>query len=188
MKALELDYQITDEWDEVLWSSVEPIYEQAFPIGGRKSRDIVRRMFSRKMCQLHTISRGSEFIGMALSGIDKQAGALLIDYLAIRSEVRGEGNGRCFLDRIKEWARTHAECKGIIVEVEAEPTEENQRRVQFWEANGFHLTDYVHQYIWVPEPYRAMYLNFNERDRLPEDGEQLFRSITRFHEKAYRRN
>ncbi|MFD0696664.1 GNAT family N-acetyltransferase [Paenibacillus sp. GCM10027628] len=181
-----LKYHITDEWNEARWTAVERIYEQAFPLDGKKSRDIVRRMFEKRMCQLHTIALGSEIIGMALTGIDQQAGALLIDYIAVRKDARGSGYGRLLLDRIKQWAHTVAGCKGIIVEVESDPTEENSKRIRFWETNGFHLTAYVHQYIWVPEPYRAMYLNFEEANRLPEDGKMLFRSITRFHEKAYR--
>ncbi|UVI29278.1 GNAT family N-acetyltransferase [Paenibacillus spongiae] len=182
-----LEYRITDEWDQARWNGAERIYEQAFPLDGKKSRDIIRRMFEKGMCQLHTIVQGSETIGMALTGVDHQASALLIDYLAVRQDVRGSGYGRLLLDRIKQWARTIAGCKGIIVEVESEPTEENSRRIHFWETNGFQLTAYVHQYIWVPEPYQAMYVNFDETNRLPEDGKILFRSITRFHEKAYRR-
>lgn len=184
MEALE--YRITDEWDEELWDEAEPIYEQAFP-SGRKSRGIIRHMFEIKMCQLHTISQDSETVGMALTGIDEQAGAVLIDYVAVSAEARGSGLGGLLLDRIKEWSRTVQGCKGIIVEVESEPTEENRVRKHFWEKNGFVLTDYVHQYIWVPEPYQAMYYNFNESHPLPVDGRALFRSITRFHENAYRR-
>lgn len=183
-----IEYRITDEWEEARWAAVESIYEQAFPLDGKKSRDIIRRMFEKRMCQLHTISQGSEFVGMALTGIDLQAEALIIDYIAIRKDVRGIGHGRHLLNLIKQWTQTVAGCKGIIVEVESEPTEENRQRIHFWETNGFHLTPYVHQYIWVPEPYQAMYLNFDENNRLPEDGKLLFRSITRFHEKAYRRS
>ncbi|MCR2807826.1 GNAT family N-acetyltransferase [Paenibacillus soyae] len=184
----DLEYRVTGEWDDVLWGKVEPIYEQAFPLDGKKSRDIIRRMFGKRMCELHTIGHGPEIVGMALTGIDKQAGALIIDYIAIRQDVRGSRHGRILLDYIKEWARAVAECKGIIVEVESDPTDENVRRIHFWQRNGFQLTSYVHQYIWVPEPYRAMYLNFDESDPLPDDGKLLFRSITKFHEKAYRRS
>lgn len=186
MEALE--YRITDEWNEAQWSAAEQIYEQAFPLEGKKSRDIVHRMFEKRMCQLHTIAQGSEIFGMALTGIDQKAGALLIDYIAVRKELRGKGYGRLLLDRIKNWARTVANCKGIIVEVESDPTEENSRRIHFWETNGFHLTAYVHQYIWVTEPYQAMYFNLEESNRLPDDGKLLFRSIIQFHEKAYRRS
>jgi hypothetical protein len=45
----------------------------------------------------------------------------------------------------------------------------------------------VHNYIWVPEPYLAMALPLYETDSIPEDGKTLFRYITKFHEKAYRR-
>ncbi|MEB3103942.1 GNAT family N-acetyltransferase [Ferviditalea candida] len=181
-----LEYHITDVWDLARWAAVEQIYEQAFP-HGRKSGDIIRRMFERRLCQLHTIADGSEIVGMALTGIDHEANALIIDYLAVGKDVRGNGYGRLLLNRIKQWARTAAGCKGIIIEVESEPTKENIQRIHFWESNGFHLTAYVHQYIWVPEPYKAMYLNFDDGNRLPEDGGMLFRSITRFHEKSFRR-
>ncbi|RIX50256.1 GNAT family N-acetyltransferase [Paenibacillus nanensis] len=185
---LALDYWITEEWNESQWLAAERIYEQAFPHGGRKNRDIIRRMFEKRMCQLHTIAHESEIVGMALTGIDKQVGALLIDYIAIREDVRGSGYGRLLLNRIKEWAQSAASCRGIIVEVEAERTEENSRRIHFWESCGFHLTDYLHHYIWVPEPYRAMVMSFEESNRLPHDGKLLFRSITKFHERAYRRS
>ncbi|TBL80311.1 GNAT family N-acetyltransferase [Paenibacillus thalictri] len=181
-----LEYRITDKWDDELWAAAERIYEEAFPLDGKKSRDIIRRMFERNMCELHTMTQGPEVVGMALTGSDRQAGALLIDYLAVRQHLRGNGYGRLLLDRIKQWAHSVTGCKGIIVEVEADPTEENEQRIRFWETCGFRITGYVHQYIWVPEPYRAMYLNFDETDPLPEDGETLFGSITRFHEKAYR--
>lgn len=181
-----LDYRITEEWNESWWNEAERIYEQAFPLDGKKSREIIRRMFDKRMCQLHAIAQDSQMLGMALTGIDQQAGAVIIDYLAIHKDYRGKGYGRLMLDHIKSWARTITNCKGIIVEVEAEQTEENRLRVLFWERNGFLLTEYVHAYIWVPEPYQAMYFNLGENDSLPDDGKQLFRSITKFHEKAYR--
>lgn len=182
------EYGITDEWDDARWNAAERIYEQAFPYNGKKSRDIIHRMFLKRMCQLHTIALGPDIVGMALTGIDRQAGAVLIDYIAVRQDVRGSGHGRLLLNHIKQWAHTVPGCKGIIVEVESEPTEANRRRIRFWQSNGFHLTAYVHTYIWVPELYQAMYLNFDEKDRLPDDGKVLFRSIIKFHEKAYRRS
>jgi len=182
-----LSYYVTTEWDEARWNAVEPIYEQAFPTGGRKSREIVRRMFVRQLCQLHTMNEGTSAVGMALTGINAHAGAVLIDYIAVRQDLRGRGYGRMLLDHIKEWANGIEGCKGIVVEVESEHSEVNLRRIHFWQRNGFRLTAYVHQYIWVPEPYQAMYYNFSDANGLPEDGKALFRIITGFHEKAYRR-
>jgi GNAT superfamily N-acetyltransferase len=182
-----LEYHVTDEWDEVSWASVERIYEQAFPAHGRKSLDIIRRMFDRKLCQLHTICIGGQAVGMALTGIHQHAAVVLIDYLAVKQDARGRGYGRLLLDCIKQWAHATEGCRGIIVEVEAEPTKENRSRIQFWQRNGFLLTSYIHHYIWVPEPYQAMAYSFNESEPLTQDGKALFRIITRFHEKAYRK-
>lgn len=180
-------YQVTDEWDEERWQAAERIYEEAFPLHGRKPRTIIQGMFEKRMCQLHTLSQGAEMIGMALSGIDVQAKVLIIDYVAVRANVRGTGWGRLLLDQIKQWAFYQQGCRGLIVEVESDSTPENEQRIRFWQSNGFELTDYVHQYIWVPEPYRALAFSFDSSDKLPDDGKQLFKSITRFHEKAYRR-
>ncbi|PWW04794.1 acetyltransferase (GNAT) family protein [Paenibacillus cellulosilyticus] len=180
-------YHVTEQWEEERWNAVEPIYEEAFPLDGKKSRAIIQGMFAKKMCQLHTLALGEQMVAMALTGVDAQANAVIVDYLAVRANVRGSGFGRLLLDQIKQWAREKMSCRGLIVEVESDLTEDNEQRIRFWQSNGFELTDYVHQYIWVPEPYRAMALSFDSSDKLPDDGKQLFKSITRFHERAYRR-
>jgi GNAT superfamily N-acetyltransferase len=182
-----LEYHTTAEWDEVLWSQAENIYDQAFPHEGRKSRTVVRKMFQKQMCQLHTVTDETGIIGMALTGFNEEAAVLIIDYIAIREDLRSKGYGALLLNYIRNWSEMDFGCIGIIVEVEADLTPENSRRIRFWKANGFQLTSHVHQYIWVPEPYHAMYLAFNPLIRLPDDGEKLFRYITQFHEKAYRR-
>jgi GNAT superfamily N-acetyltransferase len=179
-----MDFYTTAEWDEDIWDKAEQIYEQAFPKDGRKSRDIIRRMFEKNMCHLHIANHCTEVIAMALTALDKQTCVLIIDYIAIREDHRSKGYGKLFLNYIKKWTETTC-CIGIIVEVEAEPSLENIRRIRFWEECGFRITEYIHHYIWVPEPYRAMYLNINQVNRLPEDGEKLFRYINEFHKKAY---
>jgi GNAT superfamily N-acetyltransferase len=182
-----MEHRITEVWNDELWKQVEPIYHQAFPKEGKKTRAIIRGMFDKTMCQLHTGTDENKVISMALTGINKKAHVLIIDYLALSEEHRRKGYGRLFMEKICEWARKEG-CKGIVVEVESEPTEENNGRIRFWRQCGFHLTDYVHPYIWVPEPYRAMYLNFYADDPLPGDGETLFRYITKFHKQAYSRS
>lgn len=182
----EWSYHVTDKWDEERWNAAELIYEEAFPLDGKKSRAIIQRMFAKRMCQLHMLEQNGEMAGMALTGIDDKAQAIIVDYLAVRANLRGTGLGRLLLDRIKQWAREQHNCRGLIVEVESESTADNEQRIRFWQSNDFELTDYVHHYIWVPEPYRAMAFSFDPSDKLPDDGKQLFKSITRFHEKAYR--
>lgn len=173
------------EWKEALWRKAEPIYVQSFPEHGRKPEAVVRRMFERRMCRLFTLEEDHGTVAMALAGRDEPTGMLVIDYLAVSREARGRGAGLRFMERLKAWAEAEG-CRGILVEVEAEPTEENLGRIRFWERCGLHLTDYVHTYIWVPEPYRAMYLYFSPEGPEETDGQVLFEAITRFHERAYR--
>ncbi|WP_438445293.1 GNAT family N-acetyltransferase [Gorillibacterium sp. sgz5001074] len=182
-----MQFHTASEWEEERWRQAEPVYKEAFPEHGRKPEAIVRRMFRRRMCLLHTMEWNGRTVGMALSGPDPVTRMLVVDYLAVAGEARGQGLGRALLEYIRGWAEHTADCTGIVVEVEAEPTEENRDRIRFWESCGFTLTDYVHHYIWVPEPYRAMYLHFNGAGERITDGESLFRVITRFHEKAYRK-
>jgi GNAT superfamily N-acetyltransferase len=181
-----MEYQTIAEWNEKIWTKAERIYYEAFPKEGRKSRAIIQRMFEKQMCRLHIATENSELIAMALTGVNNHV--LIVDYIAIKDVLRGKGYGRIFMNYIKNWAETIACCIGIIVEVEAETTLENSRRIRFWKECGFQLTEYVHHYIWVPEPYRAMYFNFNLKSPLPEDGEELYRYITQFHVKAYRKS
>lgn len=178
----------TTEWDEQLWREAESIYNRAFPEQGRKTTAIIRSMFERGLCALHTLREDGSMIAMALTGICQKENALLIDYIAVKEGVRGKGCGKLLLEKVSHWAKSSAHCRGIIVEVEAAPSPANSRRIRFWEQCGFRLTDYVHRYIWVPEHYRAMYVNFYPDNPLPDDGQALFRCITRFHQKAYRKS
>lgn len=180
-----LEYLTTDIWQEELWREAEPIYHQAFPEKGRKSFAIIRSMFERGLCQLHLAREGDVTVAMAITGIDSHASALILDYIAVSKHERGRGLGKLFIDYIRSWAES-AGCRGIVIEVEAEATEENLRRIRFWEGCGFVLTEGIHQYIWVPEPYRAMVLHLTRKNRLSEDGETLFSYITNFHKRAYR--
>ncbi|WP_158289660.1 GNAT family N-acetyltransferase [Paenibacillus flagellatus] len=176
----------TEQWDEALWRQAYRIYDESFPKEGRKPESIIRRMFDKRMCELHVAFDGETAAAMALTGTMPRDRVLLIDYLAVAAAKRGRGVGRELLDYMCEWARTAKKLDGIVIEIEADPTETNRRRSRFWERYGFTPADYVHRYIWVPEPYRALSLPLRPDAALPSDGESLFRIITRFHEKAYR--
>jgi len=183
-----MDYEATVEWDEALWRRAEPVYREAFPEHGRKTFAVVRRMFERKLSALHALSDRGEVVAMALTAFDDASRTLIVDYIAVSEARRGQGLGRELLARIREWALSvRPDCRGMIIEVEAEGTPDNAARIRFWERLGFRLTDYVKSYVWVPETYRAMALSFDESAPPVEDGERLFKAITRYHEKAYRR-
>ncbi|QAY65855.1 GNAT family N-acetyltransferase [Paenibacillus protaetiae] len=180
---------LTDQWDETLWAKAKPVYEAAFPEHGRKKDAIVKRMFERKLCELHVWldDIGSEAAAMALTAADPNAGVLVIDYFAVRRENRGQGIGMACMADMRRWAEHVKKCRGIVIEAEADDSADNANRMRFWVKAGFKPTDYVHAYIWVPETYRALALSLDASNPLPEDGEQLFKPILRYHEKAYRR-
>jgi len=185
---LRMEHITTDSWDEALWAEADVIYREAFPEHGRKSEAIVRRMFERGLCTLHVWRIQSEAAAMALTAFDDRSAVLIVDYIAVRRSRQGRGIGRSCVLQLRDWAvGAKPECRGIVIEVEAEETDENAKRIRFWQSAGFKLTEYVHVYIWVPETYRAMSLGFDAAIPLADDGRELFKAITRYHERAYRK-
>jgi GNAT superfamily N-acetyltransferase len=186
---LMMKYETIDYWDESIWVQAKRLYNEAFPEHGRKTEKIIRSMLDKKLAKLHTATDDSGTVAaMALTGKLEGISALLIDYVAVRQELRSQGLGELFLDYLKDWAVSVENCVGIVIEIESDINLTNSRRLHFWEKSGFQITDYVHTYIWVPEPYRALYLQLDPHLPLPQDGETLFRHINRFHTKAYTGN
>ena len=140
----------TASWDGRLWQLAEPIYDRAFPREGRKSYSIIRGMLERGIGQLHLGMEDGQAQAMALTGRAKRCNAILLDYLAVREELQGRGVGQAFFRAVRQWAEQDAKANGIIIEVESAPTPDNAARIRFWQSCGFCLTEYVHQYRWVP--------------------------------------
>jgi GNAT superfamily N-acetyltransferase len=180
-----VEFQTFSEWNEDVWRQAEPLYHQAFPEHGRKKAGVIRSMFNKKMCFLHLLRQNSDVLGMALTGHLQPVDALLIDYIAVREDLRHQGIGRTLLDCLKHWAADERKLDGIIIEIESEATPANADRYRFWTSCGFTITDYIQHYIWVPETYQAMYLSLRPGAHIPQDGRRLFRYITDFHKRAY---
>jgi ribosomal protein S18 acetylase RimI-like enzyme len=180
VKFITLDY-----WDEKLWEKANIVYQEAFGKSGAKSENIIRNMFAKGICILHVLLVDENAVGMAITGKLKNTHTLLIDYLAVRIDSRRHGIGKELLDYIKEWARLEQQIESVIIEVESEPTPENLARINFWEKNEFQLTDYIHHYIWVPEPYKAMYCKLEDHTKTPKNGEALFQQIIQFHKESF---
>lgn len=179
-----MDLLTTEQWDEVLWDSVKDIYNEAF--GEGKPERIIRNMFEKHLCSLHVAMLGDAAVAVALTGSIKGSRILLIDYLAVRIDFRGLGTGKDFVKKIKEWAVLEAEYDYILLEAECEKTPENLSRIFFWEKCGFKLNDdYIHHYIWVPEPYMAMTLRLHNDSKIPDSGKTLFKYIEKFHKKCF---
>lgn len=180
-----MEIKTIDYWDEQLWKQVSPIYNQAFAEKGAKPEKIIRNMFRKKICYLHMMVEDGDVTAMALTGKLRVIQALLIDYLAVREELRGRGAGLKLMNYIKKWSQTEGGFSSHIIEVESEETLENLSRINFWKKCGFQLTDYIHHYIWVPEPYQAMYNILIPTATIPKEGEELFKHISQFHKASY---
>ncbi|MCZ8519927.1 MULTISPECIES: GNAT family N-acetyltransferase [Paenibacillus] len=181
-----MEFITRGQWDQKLWDQMEPVYHEGFPPHGRKPVRVIRSAVEKGGGFLHAGREREAVAAMALTGKLAEIRALLIDYIAVGEAVRSGGMGHRFLNEIKAWAQDQG-LEGIVIEIECEETPVNRRRSSFWEKNGFQrVGDYVHQYIWVPEPYQAMVYAFDSSaELLRRDGETLFRLMGGFHAKAY---
>ncbi|CQR55803.1 GNAT family N-acetyltransferase [Paenibacillus riograndensis] len=184
-----LEFKTYDKWDDALWAAMEPLYREAFPHGA-KPVGILHAMLDKQIAWLHTGYQDGKLAAMAVTGLSGPAGErmLIIDYMAVDAGLRGQGLGRQFLELIRDWAVQKYDIQAVLIEVEAGHTEEDAARVHFWEHCGCIATEYVHQYIWIPEPYRAMVMPLTRDFAITDDGQALFRRITDFHRKSFRKS
>jgi GNAT superfamily N-acetyltransferase len=180
-------FRTFEQLDVPEWKQALALYHEAFPKAGRKPDAILEGMFGKGQSYLHTEEENGEVTAMAVTGIAPRSNLLIIDYLAVKAGLQGQGIGSRFVREVADWARTEKRLDGILIEAEAHPGPEHARRIRFWKSCGFHLTPYVHRYIWVPETYRAMYLPFDTSFQVKDNGESLFRHIEAFHKKAFTR-
>lgn len=180
-----MEFQTINQWDEKLWKQVSPIYHQAFDGKGAKPEKIIRNMFQKQLCFLHIGVEEGQIVAMALTGKLEGTQALLIDYLAVHHKWQHRGIGMKMMKYIQKWSMTEGNMNSLLIEVESEETPETLSRNRFWKKCGFTLTDYIHDYKWVPESYRAMFLNMVPDTHLPEKGEELFKLIEKFHKASY---
>ena len=184
-----LTYRTFDYWDEEIWNRARPIYEEAFGKHGAKSTAVICNMFRKQMIFLHIVMDETEnnpkVVGMAITGKLKVLNSLLIDYLAIKKSFRDQGIGALFVQYIKDLALSKFDCDSMILEIEATEDPVYQKRIQFWEKCGFHLTVYIHDYKVVPEPYQAMYQKLTPQSNITMEGKELFKHLGHFHRKCF---
>ncbi|MBV7506585.1 GNAT family N-acetyltransferase [Bacillus sp. sid0103] len=181
-----MEFKTLNQWDARLWNEqVGPIYHKAFDGKGAKPEKIIRNMFRKQLCYLHIGIVESHVVAMGLTGKLEGTDALIIDYLTVASKWQHRGIGLKMMNYISDWALTKLRVKSLVIEVESADTPETLARNQFWEKCGFTMTDYIHDYIWVPESYRAMYVTLVPDTNLPKHGEELFKYIERFHKASY---
>jgi GNAT superfamily N-acetyltransferase len=182
-----MEFITRNQWDEELWSQVRSIYNVAFGEHATKPEKIIRNMFAREICSLHVLMENENVLSMALTGSIPGSSVLLLDYLAVRKDLRGHGIGKDFFDYIKDWAGSQAKYKRILVEVECDETPQNHARIHFWEKCGFHLLDdYKHCYKWGPQHYMAMVLHLKGNPPTPLKGEDCLNYMSSFHKESYK--
>lgn len=181
-----MNFKTYDQWNEAIWADAGSIYKQGFKDKGAKPENIIRNMFQKGICYFHVGYLEDQIVAMALTGKLDEMDALLIDYLAVHSDFQNQGLGKKMVNYIHEWSQAIEHLNALIIEVEAEKTPENLKRIHFWQQCGFTLTDYIHHYIWVPEPYQAMYVQTTSKHK-DFTGEDLFKHIGKFHKASFQK-
>lgn len=181
-----MDFITVDHWDEDIWQQWKEIYHEAFGRKNAKPEKVIRNMFRMNMCYFHLAEDEGRIQAIALSGKLEETTSLVIDYLAVSKNARKQGIGTQMVNYLKRWAKDNHHFDSIIIEVEAEETEENTERVEFWKQCGFEATSYIHHYKVVPEPYRAMYHKLVPVAFIPEKAETIFQYLSQFHQKCFR--
>lgn len=185
-----MEFKTISVWNEEIWEKASAVYEEAFGRHGAKSKAVIRNMFAKQMCSLHVVidetGKDSEVIGIALTAKLSAINTVLIDYLAIKKTYRNKGIGELFVHYLKEWTITEMECDSMLLEIEATDNPVHQQRIKFWEKCGFQLTDYIHDYKVVPEPYQAMYQKLTPDAKISTEVKELFKHLANFHQKCFK--
>ena len=117
------------------WLALYQLYRAAFPPSERKPFSIIARRHLAGRNDLWCLKRKGKFLGLAamVNGKDR----VLLDYLAVKPRLRGQGIGTEALEKLKE---VYPE-QGFFVEIESpfEPGEDQpqrQKRKRFYLHSG----------------------------------------------------
>lgn len=118
------------------WLRVRGLYGRAFPDSERKPFKLIMRMWRRGRTDVWCFRNNGRFAGFAATINDEDA--VLIDYLAVETAVRGRGLGSRMLEELQ---RQYAG-RGLFVEIEsayeqADDADGRLRRKRFYMRNGF---------------------------------------------------
>ena len=117
------------------WARIYRLYQAAFPSCEKKPFSMIRTMCKKGKSDVWYCVDGGKFAGLVITinGPDK----ILLDYLAVAKNRRGQGIGSEMLKKMRE----QYSGKGVFLEIEivdetAENYEERRRRKQFYLSNG----------------------------------------------------
>lgn len=122
------------------WLKLRLLYRKAFPRCERKPFSVIRRLKREGRSEILYFYGEGGFLGLAITV--SGGGKVLLDYLAVKGERRGEGIGSEMLRFLQE----RFSDKGMFLEIEipyddAENAEERRRRKNFYLRSGMSQTD-----------------------------------------------
>jgi len=117
------------------WARIYRLYQAAFPSCEKKPFSMIRTMCKKGKSDVWYCTDDGKFAGLVITinGPDK----ILLDYLAVAKNRRGQGIGSKMLKKMRE----QYSGKGVFLEIEivdetAENYEERKRRKQFYLSNN----------------------------------------------------
>ena len=128
--------------DKLYAKQLKKLYKNAFPRAERKPLSLIKnRCKEGKMEVFAVISDACEFAGVVITALGESA--VLIDYLAISTEVRSCGYGSQTLEILKKIY----DGKKLIIEIEdpdvpSKNREQRIKRKNFYLKNGFKPLDF----------------------------------------------
>ena len=116
------------------WLQIYKLYRQAFPRYERKPFAIIRSMYKKGNTDIWYFEKDGRFAGLVFTVNRNEA--ILIDYLAVCPDRRGEGIGSDIISLMRNFYAP----KGIFVEIESifakcDNVEERLRRKEFYLKN-----------------------------------------------------
>ena len=117
------------------WMRMYRLYQSAFPANEKKPFSMIRSMQKKGRSDVWYCEDDGKFAGLVITINGPEQ--ILLDYLAVAKNRRGQGIGSKILQKMREQYAG----KGVFLEIEivdekAENYEERKRRKQFYLANG----------------------------------------------------
>jgi len=110
---------------------IKNLYLTAFPPNERREFDELKKQIYHVECNVNLILTGGKVAGFVI--LWNFADFVFLEHFAIEPGLRGQGIGERTLSEIKSLFQ-----KSIILETELPDNELSQRRISFYERNGFH--------------------------------------------------
>lgn len=146
---MSLTFQPIYSLNDAYSADVIDLYLDAFPEVERKPVEAIFDHINKKRSDVFALTIDDKFMGLLI--LLKNKAAVMIEYLAVHANARGLGIG----SRVLEELRKRID-QPIYLEIEdpnntdAEDLLQRQRRLSFYQQNGFHLTDHLVSYFGEP--------------------------------------